>query len=781
MKNIFICFTGFLLLGCSSPQDKLAKTYHDSLLTSDERIELLLKEMTLEEKVAQLQCLWNEKRKLFNDEEWFSKDSADKYVKMGLGQIGRPSEHRTPEENARITNDIQHYFVENTRLGIPVIFHEECLHGHAAQHKTSFSQPIGLASTWNTELLEKLYTMTAKEARAVGTHLALTPVVDVAREPRWGRVEETFGEDPYLVAQMGLAAVRGFQGREDPIGEDHVMATLKHFAAHGQPESGTNTGPVQVSERTLRETFLYPFETCVKEGGVKNIMASYNEIDGVPSHVNEWLLDDVLRKEWGFNGVVVSDYYAIEELSKRHHVVTDVDQAGIRSLKSGVDVELPEPVSFAHLVAAVKNKQLEERFIDRAVRRVLRQKFEMGLFDNPYVDVEQVAAKVDLPTHHQLSLQAAEETMVLLKNDNNVLPLDTNQKQTIAVIGPNAHRTLLGGYSGDPSYFVTVLDGVKEVFGESSEVLFAEGCSITKDSVFRNGSWIKTAWGQDVVERESVAVSQKKINEAVRIAAIADVVILCVGGNEQTSREAWVESHKGDRTDLQLVGQQDELIQAISALNKPVISLLFNGKPLAIGSLAEKSDALLECWYLGSECGHAVANILSGKVSPSGKLPISFPRSVGHIPCFYNYKPTARRAYLFDDTSPLFPFGYGLSYASFMYSIPSLSVTKMKKNEIASLSVEVRNSSGVMAKEIVQLYIRDEVSSVTRPVKELKAFTKLHLAPGESREVKFEISAKELAFWTLDNKYDVENGMFTIMVGSSSLDKDLQTIQLEIE
>lgn len=778
-KYIFIALT-VLFFSCKD-EEKKKVDYKDTSLSTEERVDALLAQMTLEEKVVQLQCMWNDKKKLFNGDNWFSADSAKKYVVNGLGQIGRPSEGRTPEENAKLTNDIQKYFVKETRLGIPVVFHEECLHGHAAMNKTSFSQPIGLASTWNTELIEELYKMTAKEARVVGTHQALTPVVDVAREPRWGRVEETFGEDPYLVSRMGLAAVRGFQGRDGIVKGNHIMATLKHYAAHGQPESGTNAAPVNVSERTLRETFLYPFKVAVERGHVKSIMASYNEIDGIPSHANSWLLEDVLRDEWGFKGTVVSDYYAIEELVKRHKLVDNFHNAGVLSLTSGVDVELPEPVSFVKLDSAVTAGQLDVKFIDRAVKRVLHQKFEMGLFDNPYVDVAKVKGNVDTDEHHALALSAAEETIVLLENKNNVLPLPANTKKTIAVIGPNADRVLLGGYSGSPSYNVSVLDGLKKKY-KNSNILFAQGCIVTKDSILQeDGSYVKTAWHLDPVEKGDRAYNLKLIKEAVRVARKADIVILCVGGNEQTSREAWVESHMGDRTDLQLVGEQMELVRALKATKKPLVSLLFNGKPLSVGELAEKSDALLECWYLGAECGNAVANVLSGEKSPSGKLPISVPRSVGHIPSYYNYKPTARRGYLFDDVTALYPFGYGLSYSTFSYSDVKLSKDTMGLSDTVSVSVTVTNSGEVKAKETVQLYIRDLVSTVTRPVKELKAFDKIELDAGKSKTVSFEISEEELGFWNVSKKFAVEAGAFSIMVGSSSKDEDLNTATLTIK
>lgn len=779
MKKYFIVLFALLFFACQE-SEKPTIDFKDASLPTDDRVEALIGQMTIEEKIVQLQCMWNDKKQLFDADQWFSVDSAMKYIPNGLGQIGRPSENRTPIENAKLTNAIQKYFIENTRLGIPVVFHEECLHGHAAPERTSFAQPIGLASTWNTELIQELYTMTAKEARAVGTHQALTPVVDVAREPRWGRVEETYGEDPFLVSRMGLAAVRGFQGTDSIVKGDHIMATLKHFAAHGQPESGTNAAPVNISERTLRETFLYPFQICVEQGNVKSIMASYNEIDGVPAHINTWLLEDVLRGEWNFQGTVVSDYYAIEELKKRHHVTQDFDESGIKSLKAGVDVELPEPVCFVNLDSAVAQGKLDVKYIDRALRRVLHQKFELGLFENPYVDLTLVDQKVDTDQNHQLALRAAEETMILLENKNNTLPLSKSVK-TIAVIGPNADRVLLGGYSGTPSYNVSVLEGIKKKY-QDSKVLYAQGCVITKDSILQDdGTYLKTAWQLDPVEKGDPVVNEQLIREAVAVARKADVVILCVGGNEQTSREAWIESHMGDRTDLQLVGDQMKLVNALKATQKPLISLLFNGKPLAIKDLADQSDALIECWYLGSECGNAVANIVSGEVAPSGKLPISVPRSVGHIPCYYNYKPTARRGYLFDDVSPLYPFGYGLSYAKFEYDTVSLSAQQITKEAQVTVSINVSNVSEVKAKEVVQLYVRDDISSVTRPIKELKAFQKIELDPGQTKTVSFELDQDAFAFWDINKIYQVEAGDFTIMVGSSSMDSDLKTAKLTIQ
>lgn len=793
-KNTYARFFYFacsilLLSACGSSDqansDELI--YKDASRSVDDRTDDLLSRMTLDEKIGQVKCMWLSKFKLYDSQGQLVVDSLKKHVASGLGQIGRPSEPLrggdgplSPLENAKLTNRLQKYFIEETRLGIPVIFHEECLHGHAAQDATSFSQPIGLGSTWNTDLVEQLFTMTAKEARVRGTHLALTPVVDVAREPRWGRVEETYGEDPYLVSRMGLSAVRGFQGRGDKIDENHIMSTLKHFAAHGQPESGNNIAPVNVSERTLRETFLYPFKVCVEQGGVKGIMASYNEIDGVPSHASTWLLDDVLRGEWDFDGIVVSDYYAIEELSRRHSVAKDYKESACMALKAGVDIELPDPLANVFLKEAIENGELDIAYLDKAVRRIIKQKFELGLFDNPYVD-ESKTSIVGSPEHAKLALQAAEETMVLLKNDGNIAPIDMSAIKNIAVIGPNADRELLGGYSDHPKGFVTVLEGIKAKVGGKVNVKFAQGCKVTADSVMDNGKMIAASWYKDPIDLVSDEENDAHIKEAVRVAANSDVVVLCIGGNELTSREGWAESHLGDRTDLQMVGRQKELVREIMKTGKPVIVLLFNGKPLAVSDLKKQVPTIFECWYMGQETGTAVANVLFGDVNPSGKLPISFPRSVGHIPCYYNYKPTARRGYLFDDVSPLFAFGHGLSYTTFEYGKPSLSSSTSGINDTVKVSVEITNTGDRDGYEVAQMYIRDKISSVTRPVKELKGFDKVMIGAGESLLVTFDILPEHLAMWDINMNNVVEPGEFDIMVGGSSVNEALQTVTLTVE
>jgi beta-glucosidase len=650
------------------------------------------------------------------------------------------------------------------------------LHGQAAPDGTSFPQPIGLGATFDPDLVRRLFEMTAEEARARGTHQALTPVVDVAREPRWGRVEETYGEDPYLVSRMGIAAVQGFQGDGTFKSKKHIIATLKHFAAHGQPESGTNCAPVNVSERVLRETFLFPFKEAIQKGGAMSVMASYNEIDGVPSHASQWLLRKVLRKEWGFKGFVVSDYYAIRELNERpeffgQHVAQDGKEAAFLAVRAGVNIELPEPDCYKHLSELVREGRLEESILDELVATMLTYKFKLGLFDDPYVDPDVAARIVGSEANRKLALQAARETLTLLKNDHATAPLDIKKIKTLAVIGPNADRELLGGYSGKPKHVSTVLNGIRERVGNDVKILYHEGCKIT----------IGGSWQQDEVIASDPAEDRKSIVEAVKVAQQADAIVLAIGGNEQTSREAWALNHLGDRADLEMVGLQDELVNAIAALGKPVIAFLFNGRPLSVRNLVEKVPVIFECWYLGQETGRAVAEVLFGDINPGGKLPITIPRSVGHVPAYYNYKPSARRGYLFESVKPLFAFGFGMSYTQFKFGQPRLEKSVIRANESTRVFVDVTNIGRVSGDEVVQMYIRDLVSSVTRPVKELKGFQRITLQPGETKTVALNIAPEHLAFYDIDMNYVVEPGEFEIMTGNSSRDADLQKIVLRVD
>ena len=756
--------------------------YKNSALPPARRVKDLLSRMTLEEKAAQMMCVWQKKSETLVDANGnFNLKKARAAFKKGhgLGQVGRPSDAgkgKNGREMAGLTNAIQNFFLENSRLGIPVMFHEECLHGHAAIGGTSFPQPIGLGATFNPGLVESLYAMTAEEARIRGTHQALTPVVDVARDPRWGRVEETFGEDPFLVAQLGMAVVRGFQGDASFKDKKRIIATLKHFAAHGQPESGQNCAPANVSLRLLRETFLQPFKEAIQKANAISVMASYNEIDGVPSHASEWLLRDVLRKEWGFKGFVVSDYYAIWELGYRpdthgHFVAKDKKESCALAVRAGVNIELPEPDCYLHLVELVHKGVLKEAQLDELVAPMLFWKFKMGLFDDPYVNPDEAERIVGSEKNRKLALQAARETITLLKNSNNLVPLDPGKIKSIAVIGPNADHELLGGYSGRPKFYTSLLEGIRSKVGGRVQVTCCEGCKIT----------VGGSWNQDLVTPSQPEEDRKLIREAVKVARQADVVVLAIGGNEQTSREAWSLQHMGDRTRLDLIGRQQELVTAMLSTGKPVMVFLFNGSPLSIQSLNENVPVIFECWYLGQECGHAVADVLFGDCNPGGKLPITIPRSVGHLPAFYNYKPSARRGYLFDDVSPLYPFGFGLSYTTFALKKPRLVKHKIHRNESTQLLVDVTNTGKRAGAEVVQMYIRDRVSSVTRPVKELKGFQKISLRPGETRTVALDITPESLAFYDIHMKYVVEPGEFEIMVGNSSRDTDLQKVILTVE
>ncbi|HQU73939.1 MAG TPA: glycoside hydrolase family 3 N-terminal domain-containing protein, partial [Calditrichia bacterium] len=558
--------------------------YRNPELAPEERARDLLGNMTLAEKVAQMMGTWQELNALlFDDKGETDLERIRPLLKNGIGQIGRLSSFNGglgAEEMAQWANTLQKFIIENTRLGIPAILHEECLHGLAARDATSYPQPIGLASTFNPELVEQIYTAIARDTRARGAHQALTPVVDVAREPRWGRVEETFGEDPYLVSRLGIAAVRGFQGDNTFCNGERVLATLKHYAAHGEPESGTNCAPVNVSERLLRDTFLYTFREVIRHAAPRSVMASYNEIDGVPSHASKWLLRTVLREEWGFTGFVVSDYYAVTELNHKaetvsHAVARDKTEAAALAASAGVNIELPEVDCYPNLISLVEDGLLAEAVIDEMVMPMLLDKFRLGLFENPYVDPKAIDNEAKLRDDRSIARQAARETAVLLKNEGNLLPLRIEDYRTVAVIGPNADRVLLGGYSGKPRYYTSVLEGIRARIGQQAEVLYSEGCRITEGG----------SWNEDEVHFPDPAEDRQRLENALKVAQKADLIILAIGGNEQTSREAWGKVHLGDRPSLELVGLQNELAEALLATGKPLVTLLFNGRPKSITAL----------------------------------------------------------------------------------------------------------------------------------------------------------------------------------------------------
>jgi beta-glucosidase len=749
----------------------------------DARVEDLLGRMTLEEKIAQMQCVWQTKAGVQNPDTSFSPEKASAAYPHGMGMFARPSDrqlgaagaagdagntaHRGPRETAEYVNAVQQWSMERTRLGIPVLMHEEALHGYVAREATSFPQAIGLASSFDPELVTQVFSVAAREMRARGTNLALAPVVDVAREPRWGRIEETYGEDPHLCGVMGKAAVIGFSGNSLPLAPDKVYATLKHMTGHGQPESGTNIGPANVGQRALREDFFPPFEKIIRETRIAAVMPSYNEIDGLPSHANRWLLTDVLRKEWGFQGLTVSDYMAVDELITRHRLVATPKEAALRALKAGVDVETPDPKGYVTLAELVREGKVSVKEIDAAVRRVLKLKFQAGLFENPYADAAQADARTATPDAIALAREAARRSAVLLKNDKGLLPLQPNRVGKMLLVGTHAKDTPIGGYSDVPRHVVSVYEGLqKEAQAHGFSLAYSEGVRLTEGRV----------WGKDEIVFTKPEVNARLIAEAVEAAKSADTIVMVLGDNEQTAREAWADNHLGDRASLDLIGQQNDLARAIFALNKPTVVLLLNGRPLSATLLAERADALLECWYLGQETGHAVADLLFGRANPGGKLPVSIARDAGQLPMFYNRKPSSRRGYIDGVTTPLYPFGYGLSYTRFEISEPRLQQARIGVNGSTRVQVDVRNVGSVRGDEVVQLYIRDDFSSVTRPLLELKGFQRVSLEPGEQRTVSFDIKPTDLWFYNADMKRVVEPGTFTIFAGPNSVDLKKTTL-----
>ncbi len=751
--------------------------YKDPATPVEQRVQDLLGRMTMDEKIAQITTVWTKKNQLLDAKGNFDPAAAQRLYPAGIGHFARPSDRqevgspfKTPYLDERQTvdlvNAIQRHAVRSTRLGIPVLFHEEGLHGYAARGATHFPQSIALASSWDPQLLERVFTVVGREIRARGVQLVLAPVVDVARDPRWGRIEETYGEDPYLVSTLGVAAVHGYQGAALPLAKDRVFATLKHMTGHGQPESGTNVGPASISERILREVFFPPFQAAVA-ANAQAVMASYNEIDGIPSHVNRWLLQDILRGEMGFKGAVVSDYFAIKQLIDVHQTTTDPLAASVRALKAGVAFDLPDGESYALLPQALAEGRITQADIDTAVAHMLRLKFLSGMFEQPYADAKYAEAITDNAEARALALEAARKSVVLLKNDG-VLPLQKARLKTLAVIGPNAARIDMGGYSNVPTRVVTLLDGIRAKAGERIRIVTAEGVRLTE-----TGNWY-----EDEVTRPKPEENLARIKEAVQVAQGADAIVLAIGGSSALHREAWAKNHLGDSATLDLTGEQNELAQAMFALGKPVVVVLINGRPLSIPRVVEKANGVIEGWYAGQEGGTALADVLFGDANPGGKLPVTVARSLGQLPMFYSQKPSAHRGYHFDSAEPLFPFGFGLSYTKFEIGVPRLSAARIGVDGSVEVSVDVRNTGSVQGDEVVQLYVRDVASSITRPVKELKGFRRVSLQPGAAATVEFKLAKDAFAFWNEAMKYTVEPGEFAIMAGPDSV--DLKTATLTI-
>jgi beta-glucosidase len=748
------------------------------------RVADLMARMTLDEKVAQIRTAWAAKADMIEGLA-FDPAKATAAFPDGIGHVTRPSDKRgvpgitgaaggtaarwrTPAETVAFINALQRWALEDTRLGIPVLLHEESLHGYMATEATMFPQAIALAGSFDLDLMRRIQSVIARETRARGVPLVLSPVVDIVRDPRWGRIEETWGEDPYLAAEMAVAAVEGLQGpgKFERLADGKVFATLKHMTGHGQPESGNNVAPAQISERELRENFFPPFREVVRRCSVGAVMPSYNEIDGVPSHANAWLLGTVLRGEWGFDGIIASDYGGVHELATLHHVARDLEDAAHQALKAGVDSELPEGQAFATLVDAVRAGRVPQALVDTACARMLTFKFRCGLFENPYGDAALAEAITGNAEARALALEAARKGVCLLTN-NGALPLDRNTMGRVAVIGPNHAIARLGGYSSVPKQTISLIEGLRMIAPDADFV--------TAQGVFITTSEDRSA---DEVTLADRAANLKLIAEAVEVARGADTIILAIGDTEQTSREGFAKNHLGDRTSIDILGEQNALIDALAVLGKPLIVAAYNGRPPSWPNVIAKADAVLECWYPGQEGGQAVAEALLGDINPGAKLPVSVVRNAGQIPLFYNHKPSARRGYLFDDKAPLFPFGHGLSYTSFAISAPSTAKPRFARDEDVTAQVTVTNTGSRRGDEVVQLYITRSGLEVSRPVLELKGFQRLTLQPSESRTLSFTIPARQLAVWDENLTETNPPGPLRLWAGNSSA--NLTPLDVEI-
>jgi len=759
----------------------MTQKYMDRTLTIDDRVEDLLGRMTLDEKLAQLGCVWSTQ---LVEADRFSEAKARELLANGTGHITRigAATGLRPAESAAFMNRIQRWLLENTRLAIPAIVHEESTAGFTARDATQFPQAIGLAATWEPELALAMGAVIREQMLAVGARHTLAPVLDVTRDPRWGRTEETYGECPYLTSRLGVAYVRGVQGPDLANG---VVATGKHFLGYGMSEGGLNHAAARIGPRELREIYARPFEAAIREAGLASVMNAYNDVDGQPCGGSREILDDLLRGELGFEGVVVADYYTLLLLIAWHRVAADKGEAAQRALEAGLDVELPQRDCFGEpLKERIQAGLVSEQLVDRSVRRLLRMKFELGLFESPTVDAERAADAYDRPDQVALARELARKSIVLLQNRSDLLPLDAGIG-SVAVIGPcaddvrllqgdysyPAHQELIykqpaadGGEAGSiaphpdeiafapgPHYrpMVSILEGIRCAIGPSTEVHTARGCEIRGDD-------------------------ESQLPAAVEAARASQVAIVCVGGKsgllpEDTSGEF------RDASDLGLTGIQQRLVEEVVATGTPTVVVLVGGRVFSVPWIAEHAGALLEAWCPGEQGGHAVADVLFGAANPAGRLPISMPRSVGQVPVYYNHRSGSGRSQIYGDYidgpgRPLFPFGHGLSYTSFSYGALSLSSKSPDPTDVVRISLDVANTGARDGEEVVQLYLRDEFASSARPVKQLAGFVRLALGAGESRRVAFHLDLSQLGFYDPRMRFVVEPGGVEVQVGASSED-----------
>ncbi len=710
----------------------------------EQKVDSVLALMTLEEKAGQLSLFTND----WNADGTFIRDEYAEYIGQGLaGGIFNAY-------GAEYTRKLQELAVEKTRLGIPLIFGYDVIHGQ----ETIFPVPLAEAASWDLTAIERSARIAAIEASASGLHWTFAPMCDITRDPRWGRVMEGAGEDHFLGAAIAAARVRGFQGNGFE-NADAVAACVKHFAAYGGAQAGREYHTVDISERTLMEVYLPPYKAAV-DAGALTVMSAFNELNGVPATCNRFLLHEVLRESWDFQGFVVSDYTSVMELIN-HGVADDPATAAEISIEAGLDMDMQAAFFQTTLLELVRSGRVSEDVLDEAVRRLLRVKFQLGLFDDPFrfCSEEREQNEIMKPEFLEAAYDLACKSMVLLKNENNFLPLDKNLMK-IAVIGPlaDSRQDMIGGWSaaGNGDKAESLLDGIRAKVPEA-DIRFAKGC-------------------------DAVSLDRSGFEEAMQIAHNADVVILALG------EPAWMTGEATSRTDIGLPGIQQQLAEAVYNTGKPVVVVLFNGRPLTITWIDEKIPAVLEAWFPGTKAGSALADVIFGDYNPSGKLPMTFPRSVGQIPIHYNMKNTGRpfdpnlntsSRYLDSPNDPLYPFGYGLSYSKFVYGEIQLSKVSISENETLTISVDVQNTSARAGEEVVQLYIHDHVASVTRPVKELKGFQKINFQPGETRTVNFQITPQDLAFYRIDMSYGWEKGTFTVFIGGNS--RETRSVEFELK
>jgi len=775
MKSYFLLLVPFFLFSCSSPHEEFR--FRNPDLSTEERVKDLLSHMTIEEKAGQLLCpfgweMWVKEGENVSPSAKFKAYVDDRHVGMLWGTFrADPWTKKTletgldPELAAKTANALQRYVIENTRLGIPLFLAEEAQHGHMAIGTTVFPTGIGLASTWSPTTIEEIGKVISREIRLQGGHIAYGPVLDLVRDPRWSRIEETYGEDPVLSALMGAAMIRG-TGGGNLAGENAVISTLKHFLAYGVPEAGLNGNSVMIGMNELHQNFMPPFKAAV-DAGALSVMTAYNSIDGIPCTSNKYLLTDILRDEWGFNGFVVSDLFSIEGLKGSHFVAETMQDASLMAVEAGVDVDLGGN-AYLQLIDAVKNGIVQESVLDSAVSRVLRLKFEMGLFENPYMEPKDAKLHVRTTEHIDVALKAARQSVVLLENKNDILPVNQEQISSVAVIGPNADTqyNMLGDYTAPQaeSNIVTVREGIESKIGKSA-VKYVRGCAI------RDTSW-------------------NEIPEAARAASEADLAVVVVGGSsardfETTFKETGaavagddylsdMDAGEGfDRATLDLLGYQLKLLKAVKATGTPVIVIYIQGRPMNMNWAAENADALLTAWYPGQEGGNALADVIFGEYNPAGRLPVTIPRHEGQIPVYYNKRNPKGHGYIDVPSTPLYSFGYGRSFSQFEYD----NLTVEQKDEFEfEVKFTVTNTGDYDGDEVVQLYLRDNFAQVVPPVKQLKHFKRVFLKKGETKSISFFLSKDDLSFINAKLQRVVEPGTFQVSVGASSDDIRLESI-----